>query len=385
MMTDFKFEISNLKAPRPGINRPAAAACCLLLAAFCLLPSTAHSAEGTWAKQKSGTLAWLHAVYFVDERRGWAVGGKGALLSTEDGGARWELRPAPVEDTLHDIFFTDERTGWIVCERSIYLLKAKDEHRSYLLKTEDGGGSWRRVEVAGADVDARLVRVRFAGRERGWAFGEMGALYVTVDGGTTWARQLVPTRHLLLGGAFLDARNGWLVGAGTTLLHTADGGETWRAGQLAAPLPAPSHVVTSPASTSTYTRPQQQSAPPARAQEAESPAPSVRLKAVSFVDERRGWAVGDRGAVFATKDGGRTWRAQESNVGADLFDVKFFDEREGLAVGGDGTAIHTSDGGATWRVEPTGTPHTLERLFFAGRTCGWAVGFGGTIINMKKD
>jgi photosystem II stability/assembly factor-like uncharacterized protein len=385
-MRDFKSEISNHKSLRPRISGSAAIVLCLLLSAFCLLPSVANGAGGAWVRQKSGSMAWLHSVYFVDERRGWAVGGKGALLSTEDGGARWELRPAPVEDTLHDIVFTDERTGWIVCERSIYLLKTKDERRSYLLKTEDGGGSWRRVEVSGAGMDARLVRIRFAGREHGWAFGEMGALYATVDGGQTWARQLVPTRHLLLGGTFLDAQRGWLVGAGTTLLHTDDGGQTWRSGQFAAQVPASSptpNADASSASTPTYPpRPQQ---PQTARVEAERPAPSVRFNAVSFADERRGWAVGDSGAVFATKDGGRTWRAQVPNVWADLFDVKFFDQREGVAVGGDGTAIHTSDGGQTWRVEPTGTPHTLERLFFAGRTRGWAVGFGGTIINIKKD
>ncbi|MCA1636376.1 MAG: hypothetical protein LC802_22470 [Acidobacteria bacterium] len=236
-MRDSKFEISNLKFLRPGIKLSAAVfrslptALFLLLTAHCSL-LTAHSSPGAWARQKSGTLAWLHAVYFVDERHGWAVGGKGALLATEDGGVHWEVRRAPVEDTLNDIFFTDERTGWVVCERSIYLLKTKDERRSYLLKTEDGGASWRRVEVAGTDVDARLVRVRFAGRERGWVFGEMGALYATTDGGVSWERQRVPTRHLLLGGTFLDAQQGWLVGAGATLLQTSDGGETWRAGRL---------------------------------------------------------------------------------------------------------------------------------------------------------
>lgn len=343
-----------------------AAAFLLLPFAFCLPPSAA-SAGGPWARQKSGTLAWLHAVYFVDGRRGFAVGGKGALLATEDGGARWELRRAPVEDTLHDIFFTDERTGWVACERSIYLLKTKEEHRSYLLKTEDGGASWRRVEVAGADVHARVVRVRFADREHGWAFGEMGALYATKDGGETWTPQRVPTRRLLLGGAFLDARRGWIVGAGSTLLQTSDGGETWVAGQLVAQQSA------------------KPPAPPASSPPAPGPAPAVRFNAVSFADDRRGWAVGGGGAVFSTADGGRTWRAQSSGVSSDLLDVKFFDEREGVAVGGDGTAIHTSDGGKTWRAEPTGTPHTLERLSFAGRGRGWAVGFGGTIISMKKD
>jgi photosystem II stability/assembly factor-like uncharacterized protein len=189
----------------------------------------------------------------------------------------------------------------------------------------------------------------------------MGALYATTDGGETWARQRVPTRHLLLGGTFLDARRGWLVGAGSTLLQTADGGETWLAAQL---------VGHTPATPSTST--------------ASSSAPSVRFNAVSFADARRGWAVGGGGAVFATEDGGRTWRAQASGVSSDLLDVKFFDGREGVAVGGDGTALHTSDGGKTWRAQPTGTPHTLERLSFAGRTRGWAVGFGGTIITIER-
>jgi len=397
-MRDFKSQISNLKFQRPSLKLSAAAARCILLAFICLppsnaycLPLTAHSSPGAWAKQKSGTLAWLHAVYFVNERRGWAVGGKGALLATEDGGAHWEVRRAPVEDTLNDIFFTDERTGWVVCERSIYLLKTKDERRSYLLKTEDGGASWRRVEVAGTDVDARLVRVRFAGRERGWVFGEMGALYATTDGGGSWARQRVPTRHLLLGGMFLDARQGWLVGAGATLLQTSDSGETWRAGRLVTGQPLSLPLNPAPAS---YPLASSSSPASARAASAEpesaaprssAGAPSVvRFNAVSFVDGRRGWAVGGGGAVFATEDGGLTWRAQSSNVSADLLDVKFFDAREGLAVGGDGTAIHTSDGGATWRSEPTGTPHTLERLFFAGRARGWAVGFGGTIIAFER-
>ncbi|MDT7780529.1 MAG: hypothetical protein QOC99_3041 [Acidobacteriota bacterium] len=362
-MKAFKLETSNLTL-RAAVVRPALLSAFLLLIAHCSL----LTAQAAWSKQKTGTFAWLHAVYFLDERRGWAVGGKGALLSTADGGMTWEVRRRPTEDALEDIFFTDEMTGWIVCERSMFMPMAKDESVSYLLKTRDGGGSWTRVEVTrGADVDLKLGRVRFADRERGWVFGEMGALFATTDGGGSWTRQSVPTRHRLLGASFLDASRGWLVGAGSTLLETTDGGATWREGrvELAA--------VSLPPNMS----------PPPRAPTAQTPGSSMRLNAVSFADTRRGWAVGAGGAVLATTDGGRTWRAQQSGTESDLFDVKFFDEREGWAVGGDGTAIHTADGGATWSAEPTGTPHTLECLFFKGRTRGWAVGFGGTVVTFK--
>jgi photosystem II stability/assembly factor-like uncharacterized protein len=300
-------------------------------------------AGGAWRPQNSGTLAWLHAVYFLDESRGWAVGGNGVLLMTMDGGASWRAMRRPTEDALRDIYFADERTGWLVCERSIYLLKTNDEPRTYLMKTTDGGSTWERVNVIGSNVDARLVRALFTVKGRAWAFGEAGVLYTTRDGGASWTQQRVPTRHLLLGGDFITAERGWLVGAGATILQTADGGETWRMSDI--------NVA------------------------------GVRFTAVSFVEPRIGWAVGTGGHVFATLDGGRTWHAQESGVSADLLDVKFLDASEGWAVGTEGTVIHTTDSGLHWQAVPSGTMHPLERLCFVSRERGWAVGFGGTIIS----
>jgi len=334
----------------------------LLLSAFCL----SSSARAAWSKQKTGSFAWLHAIFFVDERRGWAVGGKGALLETQDGGENWQVRRPPTEDAIRDLFFTDAQTGWAVCERSIYAPMRKDESISYLLKTTDGGENWTRVDVTkDEDVDLKLAGVRFADSDHGWAFGESGALFTTTDGGQSWTRQRVPTRHLLLGATFMDAQTGWVVGAGATALYTNDGGASWREGLVNT---AASRAATGEAAAT-------------RAPQGE---PSIRINAVSFADARRGWAVGARGAVLSTTDGWRTWRAQASGTESDLFDVKFFDVREGWAVGGDGVAIHTSDGGASWRVEATGTQHALERLSFVGRARGWAAGFGGTIVAFKS-
>jgi photosystem II stability/assembly factor-like uncharacterized protein len=313
------------------------------------------SAAGQWTKQRTGSLAWLHAVYFLDEFKGWAVGGRGALLATVDGGETWRARARPTEDALRDVYFSDEQNGWLVCERSIYDLKEKDEPRTYLLRTADGGATWKRVNVIGADVDARLVRALFTDEGRGWAFGEEGALYTTRDGGESWERQRVPTRNLLLGGWFLNSEQGWLVGAGATILQTIDGGQTWRAGTLVAgPTPASANL---------------------------EDARRVRFTAASFVDDRRGWAVGAEGRVFVTTDGGRTWAPQSANISADLYDVKFLDAFEGWAAGAGGTLIHTLDGGKRWEVVPLGTTHALERLCFIGHKRGWVVGFGGTIIS----
>ncbi len=315
--------------------------------ALILFAPAVHAQGGAWARQTSGSLSWLHGVFFLDQNRGWTVGGYGALLATEDGGKTWKARPRPTEDSLRDIYFADSNNGWILCERNVYQLKSNDEPRTYLMNTTDGGEKWERVIIPRADVNARLVRAVFSPSGRGWAFGEDGVVFKSSAEGGEWTRVHSPTRHLLLGGTFIDDYRGWLVGAGATILQTSDGGETWHVSRL------------------TETQ-------------------GVRFNATSFIGNRLGWAVGSGGAVFRTVNGGRTWQAQRSGVSADLLDVKFLDALEGWAVGAEGTAIHTADGGLNWMKEPSATRHPIERVFFADRTHGWAVGFGGTILNYVR-
>jgi photosystem II stability/assembly factor-like uncharacterized protein len=316
----------------------------LLLLLF--LPPTTFAQGGAWARQTSGSLSWLHGIFFLDRTRGWAVGSKGALLATDDGGKTWKARPRPTEDILRDIYFADAANGWLVCERNIYELKSNEDPRTYLMNTTDGGEHWNLIKIPDADVNSRVVRAVFSPSGRGWAFGEAGAVYKS-SGDSNWVRLQSPTRHLLLGGTFIDDYRGWIVGAGATIMQTSDGGETWHVSQLAA-------------------------------------APGVRFNATSFVGNRLGWAVGSRGNIYRTSNGGRTWQAQQSGVSVDLFDVKFIDAMEGWAVGAEGTAIYTVDGGLNWVTQPSGTTHPLERLFFADRAHGWAVGFGGTILNYVR-
>ena len=320
---------------------PAVFCSCLVLAFLCE-PAVAQT--GAWMRQHVGSLAWLHTVFFLDENRGWAVGSRGTLLATIDGGKSWQIRSQPTVDVLRDIYFTDDQNGWLLCEANLYDLKSKDDPQTYLMQTTDGGESWKRINIQGADVNARLVRAIFS-RGRGWAFGEEGTIFTTRDSGVTWTRLQSPTRHLLLGGTFIDDDRGWLVGAGATIIQTSDGGETWHISRLV-----------------------------------DASRTAVRFGATSFVDNRLGWAVGSEGSIYHTENGGRTWQQQSSGITADLFDVKFLDATEGWAVGAEGTIIHTNDGGRHWTAERSDTEHPLERIFFAGRTHGWAVGFGGTVV-----
>src|SRR5437870_3856018 len=314
---------------------------CLLLSAFCLVSS---ASAATWSRQPSGTMAWLHAVYFIDQNRGWVAGSGGTLLSTKDGGQTWRKLHPLGNDTLRDVYFANEDVGWLLAERDPLKLKTTDEPRSYLLKTEDGGFSWRRIFLNGSSINPKLVRAVFADPEHGWVFGETGVVFATHDGGAHWLRQASPTKHLLLGGVFLDPWRGWLVGAGATMIQTSDGGLTWQTGLV-------------------------------------RNSDNARFTATSFVDDRLGWAVGTNGRVLSTIDGGRSWFAQRSNIDLDLFDVKFVDGVNGWVVGNEGTVLHTTNGGAHWALERTATNHALDRLFFVDPNHGWAVGFGGIILS----
>jgi photosystem II stability/assembly factor-like uncharacterized protein len=59
-------------------------------------------------------------------------------------------------------------------------------------------------------------------------------------------------------------------------------------------------------------------------------------------------AVGSRGLIIVSVDGGKTWKQASVPVQSDLLAVYFPDPDRGWAVGHDGVVLHSDDGGATW-------------------------------------
>jgi photosystem II stability/assembly factor-like uncharacterized protein len=85
------------------------------------------------------------------------------------------------------------------------------------------------------------------------------------------------------------------------------------------------------------------------------------LNDIAFVDQRFGWAVGDRGAIWHSDDAGTTWRQQQSPASCTLNSICMLDARRGWAVGGQnqpcskatrGVVLRTDDGGDHWRPMP---------------------------------
>ncbi len=69
----------------------------------------------------------------------------------------------------------------------------------------------------------------------------------------------------------------------------------------------------------------------------------------TFVDDTHGWAVGEQGAILATRDGGATWNAQSSGTQLFLGKATFVSALVGWVASSAGELLKTADGGANWR------------------------------------
>lgn len=84
----------------------------------------------------------------------------------------------------------------------------------------------------------------------------------------------------------------------------------------------------------------------------------VTLTAVTFADEKNGWAVGHDTLILHTVDGGETWTKQFGGGLSDnaLLTVAFWDTNHGLALGAFNFTVETKDGGKTWTERKTLNP-----------------------------
>merc|ERR1712125_22896 len=97
-----------------------------------------------------------------------------------------------------------------------------------------------------------------------------------------------------------------------------------------------------------------------------------------------GWAVGGKGVIAVTRDGGDNWTTQESGTSEDLLAVSFVNASSGWAVGKAGTVIATFNGGVTWKVRPFVDDHTLTGVSFVDESIGWVVGDNGIFATVDR-
>lgn len=205
-----------------------------------------------WRQSAVPVSVTLTAVHFVDEHSGWAVGHGGVVLSTRDGGAGWArqtdgraLVPALSEalraaEAANDPGLADKLRRFIDegADKPLLDIFFLDERRGFatgayglLLATDDGGAHWR---VACNRLDSEEDRHIYTVRQMGdtlWLAGEQGLLYRSTDDGNSFERMESPAESTWFG---LAGSGGelLLLGLRGALWHSPDDGAHWRRVEL---------------------------------------------------------------------------------------------------------------------------------------------------------
>jgi len=286
----------------------------------------------TWSREYEGS-ANIDSIQFVDASHGWALGDH-QLLVTSDGGARWTAASEP-GDGLAQVQFVSAAVGWGISG-------GLGAQGSPVVHTLDGGRTWEAVSSAPlADW------VCFGTASDGWVAAGKDA-YRTSDGGATWTRAFTaPVR----GSGWTSSigcagpAEAWLLTRGGAamsqeayaLFRTADAGQSWAPVAAEAYFPAyPSIHLPVSNTIDCYAGPFEIVGPGRGAfvgvcdpMDVPTSVSSsfdggrtwthVRIPgiadypwaAIGFADATHGWLAGSndgRGVLFATDDGGRTWR-----------------------------------------------------------------------------
>ena len=291
----------------------------------------------------------LTDIVFVSESRGWAIGDQGMLLSTSDGGAHWESVDLNIQCRLESIYFINEQVGWIA---GGYQLAGASTTQAVVLKTIDGGAHWQQIPTMAIP---KLNRVHFTDLQNGWAIGHGNGDYPTgifhsQDGGRTW---MSPTEGAL---------QSWQTGDGTQEHFAVANGDGINA---------------------TVSHDHMQAAfLPERE-------PNV-IRQIELESRQQGFAVGDRGAVLSTRNGGLSWReiprhwgeAAELGQGQVDLNTLHVSERFLWVAGNPGTFIYRFDRETEeWTKARTQVAAGIRKLFFLNSELGWAVGSCGNILN----
>jgi photosystem II stability/assembly factor-like uncharacterized protein len=154
----------------------------------------------------------LTDLFFLDRRHGWAVGQKGALLSTVDGGLNWTLSALATDRFLNRVVFVNAKQGFAV-----------GAHQA-IFRTQDGGKVWERLRNGRGSI----MTIDFVDNKHGWVAGDQGLVMATGDGGDSWRACPVPTIETIRAIGFSDRLRGLVGGAGGLLYATRDGCHSWR-------------------------------------------------------------------------------------------------------------------------------------------------------------
>ncbi|VAX38554.1 hypothetical protein MNBD_PLANCTO02-1213 [hydrothermal vent metagenome] len=325
----------------------------LLCGFLLLLPSITFAKDKPHqTKQISSPTPWLddadlNAVQFVGTKTGWAVGDRGTIWKTIDGGNHWTLQPAPVKSSLKSLCFLTDKVGWIAGGSTEEFTQLS---KGVLLFTSDGGKTWQQPTNMPLPT---LYKIKFFTLKHGIAVGaasvkQNSSVYTTSDGGKTW--EVIPGEQTSQWRVadFMTSKNGIVAGRQGEIAIVGNG----------------------------------------RVLKSNIPGMGRRgLKGVKLNRDFSGWLVGDGGLLLKTKNGGVAWgplfsKSLPYSV-RKIFDFQTVTtyKKHVWVAGQPGSIIwHSADDGLHWQPQKTKQSLPIKSLHFANEQQGWGVGAMGLIL-----
>ena len=294
--------------------------------------------------------------------------------------------------------------------------------RGHIVVSGDGGKTWKQAKVP---VSSDLTAVWFASPALGWAVGHDGVVLATSDGGQTWVKQLdgrvaaditlkdiqakaaadpaseelqallsEAQRNVDMGPdkPFLDVwfeneTTGFVVGAYNLIYRTTDGGKTWTSWFDRVPNPQFMSLYSiRPVGGELYMSGEQGTFFRLDREAERFEARPVEYQGSLFGVVDAGDAVltfGLKGNVFRSADGGKTWGKVDSQLQATVVAGATLGPRDVVLADQGGRVVRSRDGGQTF--EKVALPQTrpiTSVIDAGGGRLGLTGPFGVAIVGL---
>lgn len=232
-----------------------------------------------------------------------AVGERGVIVLSDDGGLTWRQAKVPVSVTLTAVQFPTPQQGWAV------------GHYGVVLHTEDGGETWVRqfdgVTAAKIVLAAAQAKSREAGSEESINKKFLSDAELLVKDG---ADKPFFSLH------FSDDKSGVIVGAYNLIFHTEDGGKSW--------LPWLDRL--------------------------DNPK-NIHLYAIAASGSQL-YIAGEQGLALRSGDRGKSFSRLDTPYKGSYFAISLFPSGEVVIAGLRGNAFRSADQGVSWQKIEVAAP-----------------------------